>query len=63
MRRSDWIETWRALRASPGALPGTVLVGLLLVAAAGADLLAPHSPIAQDQGAILRPPGWLAGGS
>ena len=63
MRSSYWIETWRALRASPAALPGIALVALVLAAAAGAGVLAPHSPIAQDQSAILRPPAWLAGGS
>jgi dipeptide transport system permease protein len=63
MRSSNWLETWRALRASPAALPGLALVALVLVAAAGAGVLAPHSPIAQEQGAILRPPAWLAGGS
>ncbi len=63
MRSSNWLETWRALRASPAALPGLALVALVLVAAAGAGVLAPHSPIAQEQSAILRPPAWLAGGS
>ena len=63
MRSSNWLETWRALRASPAARPGLALVALVLVAAAGAGVLAPHSPIAQEQSAILRPPAWLAGGS
>ncbi len=63
MRMSDWTDTWRALRASPEAVPGCVLVALVLVAAQGAGVFAQHSPIAQDQGAILRPPAWLAGGS
>ncbi len=54
---------WRAFRGSPGALPGVLLIALLVLCALGADVLAPHSPIVQDQGAILRPPAWLAGGS
>ncbi len=56
------LETWLAFRANRGAMAGlTLCIGLILIAL-GADWLAPHSPIVQDQQFILRPPAWLAGG-
>lgn len=42
---------------------GGVLVGVVLLAAALAPLVAPTPPAAQDLGRRLTPPAWLAGGS
>jgi peptide/nickel transport system permease protein len=47
---------WLRLRRNPLAVIGLVIVGLLLIMAAAAPLIAPHDPIAQDLGQRLLPP-------
>ncbi|MGH3105474.1 MAG: ABC transporter permease [Gaiellaceae bacterium] len=42
-----WADAWRRLRRNPGAIAGFVLVGLFLVVAIFAPLLAPFDPRAQ----------------
>ena len=37
-------EFWRAYAQNRGAVVGLMLVGLLLVLAVGADVIAPHPP-------------------
>ena len=54
--------TWRAFAANPLAMVGLGIVVVLLLLALAAPLLATQSPVAQDLGARLRPPGldhWL----
>jgi peptide/nickel transport system permease protein len=45
-----WIDAWRRLRRNPGAIVGFVLVGLFVVVALFAPLIAPSDP--RDQGAL-----------
>jgi len=42
---------------------GALIVGLVLLAAIVAPLIAPHDPFAQDLNLRLIPPQWMAGGS
>lgn len=48
---------WLRLRRNPLAVSGLVIVGLLLVVALFAPILAPHDPLAQDLSRRLLPPG------
>src|SRR5262245_63220688 len=55
---------WRRLvRRSTLATAGAVIVGLVIVAALAAPLLATTDPIDQDLTAALKPPFWRADGS
>src|SRR6478672_9953855 len=56
-------EFWRAFAQNRGAVIGLLLVGLLLVLALGADVIAPHSPNEQFREFTLTPPVWTAEGS
>ena len=47
-----WSEAWRRLRHNPGALVGFALVGLFVIVAIFAPLLAPFDPRAQDLPAL-----------
>jgi dipeptide transport system permease protein len=51
-------EFWRAFAQNRGAVIGLSLVGLLLVLALGADVIAPHSPNEQFRDFTLAPPAW-----
>jgi peptide/nickel transport system permease protein len=48
-----------ALQPSPRLAGGVFLVGLWLILAAGAGILAPHDPEAQDLLRLLQPPSEL----
>lgn len=61
--RHPALETWDSFRRSRGALAGLIFIVLLVLAALFADVLAPHSPVEQYRGAILKPPAWADGGS
>ncbi len=50
------------LRAGPGVILSILLLSLMVVAAIGAPLLAPHDPTAGDVTRRLMPPFWLEGG-
>ncbi len=56
-------EFWYHFRQNTGAVAGLVVIVLIAVLALGADVIAPHSPIAQYRDAILTPPVWADGGS
>ena len=56
-------EFWRAYVQNRGALVGLVLVGLLVVLALGADVIAPHPPNEQFREFTLAPPAWHTDGS
>ena len=53
----------RLIRKSPLACAGALIVGLVIVAALGAPLLAITDPIDQDLTMALKPPVWRADGS
>lgn len=56
-------EFWRAFVANKGAVFGLVVVGLLLLVALFAPLIAPHAPDQTNSAAFLKPPVWQDGGS
>jgi peptide/nickel transport system permease protein len=53
----------RLIRRSPLAVAGALVVGLVVVAAVAAPLLATSDPIDQDLTVVLKPPFWLEDGS
>src|SRR5499426_2012405 len=55
------VQQWA--RRSPLAAVGVVIVGLVIVAAVAAPLLATTDPIDQDLAAALKPPFWVEDGS
>ena len=54
---------WQSFSANKGAVFGLVVVCLLLLMAAFAPWLAPHSPYQTNSAAFLLPPFWQEGGS
>jgi dipeptide transport system permease protein len=56
-------EFWRHFSANAGAVAGLVVVVAVLLIAVFAGVLAPHSPVAIDNAAYLKPPAWTSGGS
>src|SRR5215472_18146127 len=56
-------EFWDYFRANHGAVGGLAVIVALLLLAAFAGAVAPHSPIATHNDAFLRPPVWESGGS
>jgi len=60
---SRFAEFWRAFAQNRGAVVGLALVGVLVVLALAADVVAPHSPIEQFRDFELAPPFWQAHGS
>lgn len=54
---------WQAFSANKGALFGLVVVCVLLLVAALAPWIAPHSPYETNSAAFLMPPFWQEGGS
>ncbi|WP_238365377.1 nickel transporter permease [Mesobacterium pallidum] len=49
---------FRALLSSPTGIIGLAIVGLLLIVALAAPLLAPHDPLRMAAGPRLQPPSW-----
>ena len=47
-----WREAWARLRRNPGAIVGFCLVGMFVIVAVFAPLIAPHDPRAQDLAAL-----------
>ncbi len=58
--RFSW---WGRFLRNPSAVFGTMIVGLLVVAAIGAPLLAPYDPGATELRQRNVPPAWVAGGT
>jgi len=56
-------EFWSYFQYNLGAVLGLALIIALIVLALLADVVAPHSPIATNSSAFLRPPFWQQGGS
>jgi ABC-type dipeptide/oligopeptide/nickel transport system permease subunit len=59
-RRSRWIAALR--RGGPKLWIGATLVGVLVLVALLAPLIAPHNPIEQDLMSAQLPPAWADGG-
>jgi len=57
------VEFWRYFAQNKGALAGLCVILALIVLAALADVISPHSPTVTHDDAFLRPPFWEAGGS
>jgi dipeptide transport system permease protein len=56
-------EFWTSFSANPAAVAGLAVIAALVLVAAFADIIAPHSPVLNDEAAFLRPPFWQDGGS
>ena len=56
-------RSWRKLARNPAALAGTLILLVVVVAAIGADWIAPHDPAKQSLIRRFMPPAWAAGGS
>jgi dipeptide transport system permease protein len=56
-------EFWSSFSANAGAVAGLAVIVTLVLVAALADVIAPHSPVLNDDAAFLQPPVWQAGGS
>jgi dipeptide transport system permease protein len=56
-------EFWDYFTANKGAVVGTVVIGVMLLLALFADVIAPHSPYVTDSAIALKPPFWQHGGS
>jgi dipeptide transport system permease protein len=55
-------EGWQQFRRNRGAVLGLVIIGVLLLMALLAPLLAPHAPGEQYRNYLLTPPVWSHGG-
>ena len=56
-------EFWNYFSANHGAVGGFVIISVVILLAALADVISPHSPIATNPDAFLKPPLWEEGGS
>src|SRR5258708_9143224 len=56
-------EFWASFRPNHGAVAGIAVIAAIVLLAALADLIAPHSPVLNDNTAFLKPPFWQDGGS
>jgi dipeptide transport system permease protein len=53
---------WRGFAENRGAVVGVCVMGVLILVAILADIVAPHSPIEQFREHFLTPPMWQSGG-
>jgi dipeptide transport system permease protein len=56
-------EFWHYFSENKGAVAGLAVIGLVVLAAIFAGVIAPHDPTAQNRDAFLQPPAWAEGGS
>src|ERR1700746_922556 len=56
-------EFWNYFTANKGAVVGIAVIGLMLLLAVFADVVAPHSPYVTDSAIAQKPPFWQHGGS
>lgn len=54
---------WASFRENRGAVAGLVVLGIILILAIFAPLIAPHSPTEQFRNSVKVPPIWDAGGT
>jgi len=55
-------SAWLAFAANKGALAALIVFAVMVVAALGASLFAPHDPVEQARDHLLTPPAWDAAG-
>ncbi|HLW90684.1 MAG TPA: ABC transporter permease subunit [Roseiarcus sp.] len=60
---SSLAEFWAVYSENKGAVIGLGVVVLIVLAAAFAGVIAPHSPLEQFRDAVRAPPAWAPGGS
>lgn len=56
-------DFWRSFGANKGAIAGLIIVCLVLLMAAFAEVIAPYPPDMTNNAVFLVPPAWVAGGS
>jgi len=56
-------RSWRKLARNPAALAGAIILLVVVIAAIGADWIAPHDPAKQSLVRRFMPPVWSPGGS
>lgn len=56
--KSQWAEAWRRLKKDKAAMFGLIVLGLLVIAAIFADLIAPFPYDKQDLGNMFARPSW-----
>ncbi|CAN7502911.1 ABC transporter permease subunit [Bosea sp. LjRoot90] len=56
-------EFWSCFSANRGAVAGLVVIGIVLLCALFAPLIAPHHPNLTNSAVFLKPPFWQEGGS
>ncbi|SLM31743.1 dipeptide transporter; membrane component of ABC superfamily [Desulfamplus magnetovallimortis] len=56
-------EFWKYFSENKGAVAGLWFIGIAILVAISANLIAPHSPFTQYRDAILQPPFWMDGGT
>ena len=56
-------EFWHYFSENKGAVAGLAVIGLVVLAAILAGVIAPHDPTTQNRDAFLQPPAWSEGGS
>jgi oligopeptide transport system permease protein len=61
--RSLWSDAWQRLRRNRASMAGLVVIGIFLLVAIFAPLIAPHSPIEQTPNNSLRQPVWVQVGN
>jgi dipeptide transport system permease protein len=59
---APWRENWHNFNGNRGAHNGLIVVGLMVLTAVFAPLIAPHDPAMQFRDALLVPPVWTADG-
>jgi dipeptide transport system permease protein len=59
---APWRENWRYFATNRGAVLGLIVLGLMVLTAIFAPVLAPHGPSVQYRDALLVPPVWEANG-
>ena len=59
---APWLESWRYFIGNRGAVIELVVLGLLVLTAVFAPLIAPHDPTMQYRDALLMPPAWTESG-
>jgi dipeptide transport system permease protein len=59
---APWLENWRYFITNRGAVLGLIVLGLMVLTAIFAPLIAPHDPTMQYRDALLVPPAWTADG-
>jgi dipeptide transport system permease protein len=60
---SRFAEFWHYFSENKGAVAGLAVIGLVVLAAIMAGVIAPHDPTTQNRDAFLQPPAWSDGGS